>query len=146
MTRYFAILFILLFAACGNEQQTSHTYTFKGEVIVVNNCNRMEEELPERIKVIYTLEDAGSGEQLIDLITLDNESKTGQFSITITTGKEVHSYKGTATRPNGKSICLQLPCPSPYGCKEQSQAGETPLQEGITEITDTIQVSCECGI
>lgn len=143
---YFAIALPLLLAACGNEQPASQTYTFSGEVVVINNCNRMEEELPERIKVAYTFGEAGSGEQLVDLIRLNSESKTGKFSIKITTTKEVSSYQGIATRPNGKSICLQLPCPSPYGCREQSEQQEIPLKKGVTEITDTIKVNCSCEI
>jgi hypothetical protein len=140
------VFLLVLLAACGSEQGGTTTYTFKGDVMVINNCNLSQEELPDRVKVSYSLGDAGSGEQLVDLLQLDNESRTGRFSITIAARTEAVSYKASATRPNGKSICIQLPCPSPYGCREKRTAAEISLKTGVTEVIDTVKVICGCEL
>lgn len=137
-------IFSLALASCNNDPVS---YTVSGLVIVENRCNMLADDLPVRVKVKYTLsgeKEKESVEQIIDMEPKDEISMQGTYSITITAKQKVTAYTAEVTRPNGKSICSMLPCPSAQKCSGEGTKSNIPLGES-TAIRDTLTVKCECG-
>lgn len=135
----------LLAASCGNKPKKS--YTFKGEVILDNRCNLSVTELPERIKVTYTLygkEKNLSAEQLVDVHALEPTSGKAVFNMTVSTDIDPTDYAAMVTRPNGTNICTMLPCPNGRSCKGENRKEKVSLGER-TSVTDTLRFTCSCS-
>jgi hypothetical protein len=137
------IVLALLGASCSSEPVT---YTFTGTVVVINKCSMNFEHLPVKVKVAYTMpgeKGEVTAEQVIDVEPLDDLSMHGKFSIQLTAAGKPPGYKAAVSRPNGKNICLQLPCPSPFACNG-GNIKEGKLDDRIT-YSDTLKVTCGCN-